>query len=114
MAESVLASAVLRRPWLPTHPTPLTHLTEPPPRITLSASRVRPPDSCLRIVERRRLLDRVSRAVADAPFTLISAPAGYGKTVLASEWAQIFGALGQAFYGYLIGDGSSRTGLVLG
>src|SRR5689334_3621656 len=28
--------------------------------------------------------------------------------------AQIFGALGPAFYGYLIGDGSSRTGLYVG
>jgi hypothetical protein len=65
----------------------LDRLAESRPRITLAASRVRPPGSWLRVVERRRLLDRVSRAVADAPFTLISAPAGYGKTVLASEWA---------------------------
>ena len=85
--ESVLESAALYPPWLPTHPTPLTRLTGPPPRITLPTSRVRPPGSWLRVVERRRLLDRVSRAVAEAPFTLISAPAGYGKTVLASEWA---------------------------
>ncbi len=28
--------------------------------------------------------------------------------------AQIFGAIGPAFYGYLIGDGSSRTGLFIG
>jgi LuxR family maltose regulon positive regulatory protein len=85
--ESVLESAALYPPWLPTHPTSLTRLTDPPPRITLPTSRVRPPGSWLRVVERRRLLDRVSRAVADTPFTLISAPAGYGKTVLASEWA---------------------------
>lgn len=85
--ESLLESAAPHPPWLPTHPTPLTRLTEPPPRITLPASRVRPPGSWLRVVERRRLLHRVSRAVAEAPFTLISAPAGYGKTVLASEWA---------------------------
>ena len=85
--ESVLDGAALHPPWLPTRPTPLTRLTEPPPRITLPASRVHPPGSWVRVVERRRLLDRVSQAVADAPFTLISAPAGYGKTVLASEWA---------------------------
>ena len=87
IVESLLESATLHPPWLPTNPTPLTRLTEPPPRITLPASRVRPPGSWLRVVERRRLLDRVSRAVAEAPCTLISAPAGYGKTVLASEWA---------------------------
>ncbi len=85
--ESLLQSAAPHPPWLPTDPTPLTRLTEPRPRITLPARRVRPPGSWLRVVERRRLLDRVSRAVADAPLTLISAPAGYGKTVLASEWA---------------------------
>ena len=28
--------------------------------------------------------------------------------------AQIFGAFGPAFYGWLIGDGSSRTGLFVG
>jgi hypothetical protein len=87
IVESVLESAALYPAWLPTHPTSLTRLTDPPPRITLPTSRVRPPGSWLRVVERRRLLDRVSRAVADTPFTLISAPAGYGKTVLASEWA---------------------------
>ena len=87
IVESVLESPALHPPWLPTHRTPLTHLAEHPPRITLPASRVRPPGSWLRVVERRRLLDRISQAVADAPFTLISAPAGYGKTVLASEWA---------------------------
>jgi hypothetical protein len=87
IVESLLQSAAPHPRWLPTDPTPLTRLTEPPPRITLSARRVRPPGSWLRVVERRRLLDRVSQAVADAPLTLISAPAGYGKTVLASEWA---------------------------
>jgi LuxR family maltose regulon positive regulatory protein len=82
----LLQSAAPHSPWLPTQPNPLIRLTEPQPRIT-RPSQVRPPGSWLRVVERRRLLDRVSRAVADAPLTLISAPAGYGKTVLASEWA---------------------------
>ena len=85
--KSLLDSTALHPPWLPTHRTSLTRLTEPPSRITFPASRVRPPGSWLRVIERRRLLDRVSQAAADAPFTLISAPAGYGKTVLASEWA---------------------------
>jgi hypothetical protein len=81
IVESVLESPAPCPPWLPTHPTPLTRLTDPPTGITLPTTRVRPPGSGLRVVERRRLLDRVSRAVADTAFTLISAPAGYGKTV---------------------------------
>jgi LuxR family transcriptional regulator, maltose regulon positive regulatory protein len=36
-------------------------------------------------VQRPRLLDLVERGV-DGPLTLISAPAGYGKTVLLREW----------------------------
>jgi LuxR family maltose regulon positive regulatory protein len=87
IVESVLESAALYPPRLLTDPTPLTGLTDPPPRIILPTSRVRPPGSWLRVVERRRLLDRVSQVIAHTPFTLISAPAGYGKTVLASEWA---------------------------
>src|SRR5262245_29717676 len=50
-------------------------------------SQVHPPRLPIRIVERQRLLDRVSRAVEDVPFTLIRAPAGSGKTVLAAAWA---------------------------
>ena len=36
-------------------------------------------------VERRRLLARLDRA-AEVPLTLVSAPAGSGKTVLAAAW----------------------------
>ncbi|MGH8834668.1 MAG: helix-turn-helix transcriptional regulator, partial [Actinomycetes bacterium] len=49
---------------------------------------VRPPRLPIRVVERGRLLDRVSQAVEDVPFTLIRAPAGAGKTVLAAAWAR--------------------------
>ncbi len=53
-----------------------------------NAGRVRPPELPFSVIERKRLLDRVSLAVDDVPFTLISAPAGSGKTVLASAWAR--------------------------
>lgn len=38
-------------------------------------------------IARPRLLDQLNRA-GDLPLTLICAPAGYGKTVLASQWLQ--------------------------
>ncbi|WP_454049535.1 LuxR C-terminal-related transcriptional regulator [Cellulomonas sp. Marseille-Q8402] len=41
-------------------------------------------------VERPRLLDRLARA-ADATLTVVSAPAGFGKTTLLTEWAATSG-----------------------
>jgi LuxR family maltose regulon positive regulatory protein len=38
------------------------------------------------MLRRRRLLERLSAAVAGSPVTLVCAPAGSGKTVLASSW----------------------------
>ena len=38
-------------------------------------------------ITRDRLLDKLSDSVLHYPLTLISAPAGFGKTVLVSEWA---------------------------
>src|SRR6185312_13392013 len=37
------------------------------------------------VIDRRRLHDRLT-AMADVPVTLISAPAGSGKTLLAASW----------------------------
>jgi LuxR family transcriptional regulator, maltose regulon positive regulatory protein len=56
--------------------------------ISTPAGRVRPPELPFSVIERTRLLDRVSQAVDEFRFTLISAPAGSGKTVLASAWAR--------------------------
>src|SRR5262245_62172093 len=56
--------------------------------ISTPAGRVWPPELPFSVIERKRLLDRVSQAVDAFPFTLISAPAGSGKTVLASAWAR--------------------------
>src|SRR4051794_5131039 len=39
------------------------------------------------VLERQRLLDLVTKATT-GPLTLISAPAGSGKTVLASSWVR--------------------------
>ena len=40
------------------------------------------------VLERPRLLRLLTEAVAAGPLTLISAPAGSGKTVLASSWVR--------------------------
>lgn len=45
-----------------------------------------PPTRRDRLVARRRLVERMDRA-ATAPLTLISAPAGFGKTTAVSQWA---------------------------
>src|SRR4029453_18548072 len=69
IVESVLESAALYPPWMPTPrpaPAPPPRVPAPPPRIPLPPGGVHPPGSWLRVVERRRLLDRVS-AVADTP-----------------------------------------------
>jgi LuxR family maltose regulon positive regulatory protein len=50
------------------------------------AARRRPPTRPRGLVARRRLVRRLSEA-RDAPFVLLVAPAGYGKTTLLSEWA---------------------------
>ncbi len=53
-----------------------------------TSSRVRPPAPTRHLIDRPRLIDRLSDAVEDSPLTLISAPAGYGKTVLAAAWTR--------------------------
>ena len=47
-----------------------------------------PPAPPFRVVQRSRLLDRISQAVQEVPLTLVSAPAGSGKTVLLAAWAR--------------------------
>src|SRR4051794_13276998 len=46
------------------------------------------PGSAGRPLSRQRLLTALSRAVESAPVTLLSGPAGSGKTVLAATWAR--------------------------
>jgi LuxR family transcriptional regulator, maltose regulon positive regulatory protein len=40
------------------------------------------------VVDRDRLVDTLERAVSGYKLTLLSAPAGYGKTTLLSHWAR--------------------------
>ena len=53
---------------------------------TLLATKLLIPQQRPGLVSRQRLLERLQTCL-DVPLTLISAPAGYGKTTLLSEWA---------------------------
>jgi LuxR family maltose regulon positive regulatory protein len=56
----------------------------PGPRLD-GAKSFRPPPQARNVVERRRLLEGLDRSL-DAPLTLVSAPAGFGKTTLLLSW----------------------------
>src|SRR5262249_5969881 len=52
------------------------------------ATKLHPPPARAKVVFRTALIDRLNEAFdRAASVTLISAPAGFGKTTLASEWA---------------------------
>ncbi len=54
---------------------------------TLLATKLYMPLPRARLVRRPRLVERLDEALrAECKLTLISAPAGYGKTTLVSEW----------------------------
>jgi LuxR family transcriptional regulator, maltose regulon positive regulatory protein len=55
--------------------------------VPVPASQARPPRVSWPVLERRRLLRWISRSVEEFPLTLVSAPAGSGKTVLAADWS---------------------------
>lgn len=54
---------------------------------SLLATRIRIPPARGHDVPRRRLSDALTRGVLTHPLTLVSAPAGYGKTTLLRQWA---------------------------
>jgi LuxR family transcriptional regulator, maltose regulon positive regulatory protein len=64
-------------------PASLGRPVVPPP-----VSQARPPLTSWPVVARRHLLRRITRAADEVPLTLICAPAGTGKTVLAADWAR--------------------------
>ena len=60
----------------------------------IMAAKLEVPNLPAWVVVRQRLLDRISRSVREQ-LTLVSAPAGCGKTVLAASWASAAAAPGQ-------------------
>src|SRR5690348_650735 len=54
----------------------------------LLSTKLRVPPQPQHIVRRTRLLDAIQQAVPLHKLTLVSAPAGYGKTTLLSQWAR--------------------------
>jgi len=57
------------------------------PKRQIVTTKLHRPRAAPRSVVRPQLLDRLERG-CDLPLTLICAPAGYGKTVLASQWLE--------------------------
>ncbi|WP_231617478.1 LuxR C-terminal-related transcriptional regulator [Novipirellula aureliae] len=58
-----------------------------PSATTILRTKVRPPVAVQRLVSRPRLLELLQRNPR-RPLTVVSAPAGYGKTTLVSQWLQ--------------------------
>src|SRR5687768_16513823 len=54
---------------------------------SLLATKLRIPPRTRHVVRRARLVDALERGIPDHKLVLVSAPAGYGKTTLLSEWA---------------------------
>src|SRR5215213_2009145 len=51
------------------------------------ATKFQIPPQTHRVVRRARLVDALEQGVPDHKLVLISAPAGYGKTTLLTQWA---------------------------
>ena len=69
----------------PGEPFPSRRTLRPPDPSVLD-SKLTPPLLGFPPLPRQRLLDRLSRGVGATPVTLVSGPAGSGKTVLAASW----------------------------
>lgn len=54
----------------------------------LLATKLRIPPQSHHVVPRTRLIDALERGIPEYKLILLSAPAGYGKTTLLSQWAQ--------------------------
>ena len=74
---------------------PITKLWHPNPRMTSSNppsqflyTKLHRPPITAAIIPRTRLLEMMENSV-QYPMTLIAAPAGYGKSILASSWLEV-------------------------
>lgn len=56
--------------------------------VPIIKTKLYPPPTAPDIVRRERLLS-LAQAAAQSPLTLVSAPAGYGKSTLVGQWLQV-------------------------
>ena len=64
---------------------PVSNTNRPDPVLV---TKLRPPQVAPDVVPRARLLDRLEQG-RDLPLTLVSAPAGFGKSTLVSQWLEV-------------------------
>ena len=67
---------------LPSHQAQRVHVSRS------CTTRLDPPERAVPLVRRSRLHDVLTEAVAESRFTLVTGPAGSGKTILTAEWAR--------------------------
>ena len=89
-------------------------MSEPQEKIPLIRTKFYLPREASSLTARKRLCDALQRGI-EVPLALVSAPPGYGKTVLVADWARtqtmpvawlsLDAAEGdlQRFFGYLFG-----------
>jgi LuxR family transcriptional regulator, maltose regulon positive regulatory protein len=61
---------------------------EHPPAFGVRESKLAPPEACLPLVSRPRLVELIGSA-GGARVVVVAAPAGYGKTALLAEWSRM-------------------------
>jgi LuxR family transcriptional regulator, maltose regulon positive regulatory protein len=69
-------------------------VTAPPPQLPLLRYKLQPPRLHPLLIVRERLLEQLDVAL-EQPVTLLSAPAGFGKTTLVRQWLAACDAVGQ-------------------
>ena len=65
----------------------MTEQTDVQPFVLILETKLRRPTASLPLITRSRLLDQLT-SYLDRRFILISAPAGYGKTTIVSQWLE--------------------------
>ncbi len=92
--ERPLSSKMVHERHAQTLPVPAPAGAPPPPQLPLLRHKLQPPRLHPSLIVRERLLAQLDVAM-EQPLTLLSAPAGFGKTTLVRQWLAARNATGQ-------------------